>query len=76
MHKTLVGAMMVMGAVTAQAREVKTVTWFLDHPAERRAVIAYCADSPGEAWRDANCMNADAARDKAAALRVINSGRR
>lgn len=63
-----------LAAITSPATEVRGVQWFLEHPNERRAMLKQCDDNPGMFMSNPNCMNADAARDKAAAYRVIRRG--
>jgi hypothetical protein len=65
----------VLTAAPAAANEVRGVQWFLDHPKERAAVLKACDDNPGQGRTDANCWNANAAADKASALRIIQRGR-
>ena len=44
--------------VSANATEVRTTTWFADHPEARRQVLALCNENPGEAKHQPNCANA------------------
>ena len=39
-------------------KETKTVRWYTDHPDERKAQLAICANNPGELRDDPNCINA------------------
>ncbi|MBU2708729.1 EexN family lipoprotein [Zooshikella marina] len=39
-----------------EEKEVKTRSWYKNHPEERKAVIKACQDNPGV--KDPNCVNA------------------
>ena len=56
----LVAALLMATALTSGARgdEVKTATWFADHPEARAKVNALCKDNPGQAKHEPNCDNA------------------
>lgn len=49
---------MMLPAAASVAGTVRSASWFADHPAERRMVLAYCNDDPGEARSMPNCENA------------------
>jgi hypothetical protein len=58
--RSLVAALLAATALTSGARgdEVKTATWFADHPEARAKVNALCKDNPGQAKHEPNCDNA------------------
>ncbi|MCB5205165.1 EexN family lipoprotein [Neorhizobium sp. T786] len=37
---------------------VQTVSWYLEHDAEREALVKRCKDNRGELEKDPNCLNA------------------
>ena len=39
-------------------KEAKTVKWYTEHPAERKAQLDICNDNPGVLKDDPNCINA------------------
>jgi len=58
--RSVIAAFLGVTALTSGARgdEVKTATWFADHPEARAKVNALCKDNPGEAKHEPNCDNA------------------
>jgi hypothetical protein len=56
----VIAAFLAVTALTSGARgeEVRTATWFADHPEARAKVDALCKDNPGEAKHEPNCDNA------------------
>jgi hypothetical protein len=40
---------------------VRTVSWFREHPEERKAILARCSDDPGHLRQTPNCVNASQA---------------
>jgi hypothetical protein len=51
----LIGTALASGT---RGEEVKTATWFADHPEARAKVNALCKDNPGQAKHEPNCDNA------------------
>jgi hypothetical protein len=41
-----------------EEKEVKTVQWYTEHPAERQAQMDICKNNPGQLKDDPNCINA------------------
>lgn len=41
-----------------EEKEVKTVQWYTEHPAERQAQVDICKNNPGQLKDDPNCINA------------------
>jgi hypothetical protein len=64
MKSTALNVVILLSAslsVLACAREeepAQTVSWFQEHPEERRAMVARCADDPGRLAQTPNCVNA------------------
>jgi hypothetical protein len=45
--------------------ETKTVSWYMSHPDVRARVNKLCMNNPGEARRNADCINAEVASEHA-----------
>jgi hypothetical protein len=58
MKSIIVALGLTVLASSADAGTVRTASWFADHPAQRKLVLGYCQDDPGEASRQPNCANA------------------
>lgn len=43
----------------------KTVSYYLEHPQERKAVVAKCMNDPGRLGKTPDCVNAKAAASRA-----------
>src|SRR5271166_5556865 len=58
--RAAVAILLMATALTSGARgeEVKTATWFADHPEARAKINALCKDNPGGAKHEPNCDNA------------------
>ncbi|MDY3809841.1 EexN family lipoprotein [Desulfovibrio porci] len=41
-----------------EEKEVKTVQWYTEHPAERQTQIDICKNNPGQLKDEPNCVNA------------------
>jgi hypothetical protein len=60
MKTIIIAGIIAAGALaSASAEEVRTVTWFADHPAAMHEVLKTCRDNPGMAPIRPNCINAD-----------------
>ena len=59
--------LLISGCNEEPRKEVRTVQWYTEHPAERQEQLNICANNPGQLKDDSNCINA-----KQSALR--NSG--
>ncbi|MDR2696167.1 MAG: EexN family lipoprotein [Deltaproteobacteria bacterium] len=46
--------------------EPKTVSWWMEHPVERKAMVAKCRDNPGQGRHNPDCINAERANYAAA----------
>ena len=44
--------------------DVKTVNWYMEHEAERTAMLEKCDNNPGELLGTPDCLNADEAERK------------
>lgn len=58
MRNLIITVVAAVSLGSAVASEVRTATWFADHPEQRRQVVILCLDNPGEAKRSPNCDNA------------------
>jgi hypothetical protein len=49
-----------IGAVGCSREDepARTVSWFREHPEERKAMVTRCADDPGRLGQTPNCINA------------------
>ena len=65
---------LLVGQVSAQEGRNRTVTWYLQHEPERNAMTARCEDDPGRLQGDPDCVNAAAAKQKAANDKFFGGG--
>jgi hypothetical protein len=59
--KRITLAVLLMGAVPALGGEYHPVSWFKQHPAERKAMLHWCLENSGVAQSEPNCINASEA---------------
>jgi hypothetical protein len=52
--------------------ETKTVSWYLSHPDVRAKVNKLCMNNPGEARKNADCINAEEASEHASLDRMVS----
>jgi hypothetical protein len=73
-------ALVLLSIGVSRAGEVRSATWYADHPETRAKINAICKDYPGNAHRDPNCENAfqggvtAATRDAERKLASLNNG--
>ena len=64
--RTAITILMIAGSLCLfgckDEKEVKTVQWYREHPAELQKQYALCRDNPGQLKDDPNCINAMQAR--------------
>jgi len=63
MKHVAIAAMAAFAISSAMAGEYHPVSWYVNHPAEARATLAWCQDNLGVAKHVANCENALQARN-------------
>lgn len=51
----------VLGAVLSGCEKAKTVEWYIEHDAERKAMFEKCNNNPGELGNSPDCVNVGAA---------------
>ncbi|MEJ1961046.1 MAG: EexN family lipoprotein [Gammaproteobacteria bacterium] len=57
----LLSASVMVFACSREEEPARTVSWFQQHPDERKAMVARCADDPGRLAKTPNCVNAQQA---------------
>lgn len=60
--EVLLGA--AAGCSRQPAEETRTVSWYMEHKAERSAKVKWCEDSADRATTSPNCLNAAEAAQK------------
>lgn len=59
-RKAAVVAALLLGGC-APAKEPKSVQYYLEHPEERKTLVAQCKNDPGKYRDDPDCINAETA---------------
>jgi len=57
----LFSASLTVFGCSQKEEPAQTVSWFQQHPDERKATVARCADDPGRLATTPNCINAQQA---------------
>jgi hypothetical protein len=55
---TLLSVSTVVMSCSREEEPDRTVSWFRQHPGERKAMVTRCADDPGRLATSPNCVNA------------------
>src|SRR3569833_2811103 len=61
----VVVALLSVTACSPESEPPRTVSWFEQHPEERKALLAKCQDDPGRLAETPNCVNASQAEGQA-----------